>query len=70
MKGGMPCVQGADEYLGDKGWQLKSTMGYKDLAEAYAKGIPWNADLSGGGKDTFVGEDDYTAYIEAYASMQ
>lgn len=66
----MPCVQDADEYLADKGWLLKSTMGYKDMAEAYAKGIPWNTDLSGSKDNAFTAEDDYTCYIEAYASMR
>ena len=62
-------MQDADEYLAEKGWQAKGSMGYKDLAEAYARGIPWNSDLSLG-KDHMVPEDDYTAYIEAYAVMQ
>ena len=62
-------MQDADEYLAEKGWQLKTSMGYKDMAEAYARGMPWNTDLSGR-KDAIVAEDDYTSYIEAYALMQ
>ena len=69
IKERLPCVQDADEYLAEKGWQLKSSMGYRDMAEAYARGIPYNIDLSGR-KDALVGEDDYTSYIEAYALMQ
>ncbi len=38
---------------------------YKEMAEIYADGRPWNTDLSINGT-TFTA-DDYTMYIEAFA---
>jgi len=66
--GDIARVQDANAYLADKGWQLKASMGYKDMAEAYARDIPWNTDLSVGG-NAFKA-DDYTSYVEAFAIRQ
>lgn len=55
----------ADGFLEERGWQLKASQGYEEMAKAYARGMPWNTDLSLNGA-TFKA-DDYTTYMEAFA---
>ena len=47
---------------------LQVGQNYKEIAETYADGRPWNTDLSVDGTTFIV--DDYTKYIEAFAVKQ
>ena len=55
-------------YVRDTVCILQVGQNYKEMAEAYAEGRPWNTDLSVNGT-TFTA-DDYTKYIEAFAMKQ
>ena len=55
-------------YVRDAVCILQVGQNYKEMAETYAGGRPWNTDLSIDGTTCTV--DDYTKYIEAFAMKQ
>jgi hypothetical protein len=55
-------------YVRDTVCILQVGQNYKEMAETYAEGRPWNTDLSVDGTTFTV--DDYTKYIEAFAMKQ